>query len=199
MALETNRPIAMFLRTGTLNDPFHFIQETDRKVSDRGIIVLREIPVNQAGFVFDDGATTETDPTAIQISIEQGGSTISFTEIKDPSADLQAFQYRVDYYFGVVSFDIEAHAGLENVNISYVGKGAFFISASRIYSDTDFTQDGGQFPITLQNILEEIDPTFNITEVYADATERDADTSVDNGTISITQAENELAVFQDGT
>ena len=168
-------------------------------MSDRGIIVLREIPVNQAGFVFDDGATTETDPTAIQISIEQGGSTIDFTEITDPSADLQAFQYRVDYNFGIVSFDIEAHAGLENVNISYVGKGAFFISASRIYSDTDFTQDGGQFPITLQDILNQIDPTLTITKVYADAEERDLDTNVEPGTISITILENELAVFQNGT
>ena len=197
MAFETNRPIAMFLRTGTLNDPFHFIQETDRKVSDRGIIVLREIPVNQAGFVFDDGDTTETDPTAIEISIEQGGSTIPFTQVVDPSADLQEFEYRVDYNFGVVSFDIESHAGLENVNISYVGKGAFFISASRIYSDTDFTQDGGQFPITLQNLFDEIDPTFTITKVYDNAEERNLDTNVEPGTISIT-LENELAVFQNG-
>jgi hypothetical protein len=199
MAFETNRPIAMFLRTGTLNDPFRFIEETDRKVSDRGIIVLQEIPVNEPGFVLADGTVSQEDPTNIIVSIESGGNTIVFDQIIDPSADLQAFQYRVDYNFGILSFDIEAHAGLENVNTSYVGKGAFFISASRIYSDTDFTQDGGQFPITLQNILEEIDPTFNITEVYADATERDADTSVDNGTISITQAENELAVFKDGT
>jgi hypothetical protein len=197
MAFETKRPIAMYLRTGTENDPFIFIEETDRKVSDRGIIVMQEVPINQAGYI--QGSQGIQDPVAILVSTEINGTEVVFTEVKDPSADLQANQYRVDYVFGILYFDIESHAGQENINIDYVGKGAFLISASRIFSDNDFTQDGGQLPKTLQNIIDELDPTFTITKVYADATERDADTTQDPGTISITTAENELAVFEDGT
>ena len=172
MAFETNRPIAMYLRTGTLNDPFHFIEETDRKVSDRGIIVLQEIPINQQGFVLADGTVSQEDPTNIMVSIESGGSTIVFDQIVDPSADLQEFQYRLDSVFGILSFDIESHAGLENVNISYVGKGAFFISASRIYSDSDFTQDGGVIPETLQKVLDDLrEISVNSTTTGAPGTE----------------------------
>jgi hypothetical protein len=181
MSITTKTPIAMFLRKGTIADPYVFITETNRRISDGGTLVLQEFPINQTGYVnFGNGSPVED---AVAVSVIVDGT--PFSEIKDPSAVLTTNQFRVDYEFGLLSFNPELY-GAEIVDtITYVGRGAFFIASSRIYNDQSYIDDS-QFPIeTLQDILDQVQ-AINVVETITGAPFTDADVTVDGTSFTFT-------------
>jgi hypothetical protein len=48
MLVRTQAPLAVRLRKGDTTDPFVAITETNRVISDTGVLVLKEFPVNDA-------------------------------------------------------------------------------------------------------------------------------------------------------
>jgi hypothetical protein len=154
MSIVTKTPFAMFLRTGSQDNPFVFITETDRRISDGGKLVLQEFPTK-----YDTGTILnfdQNDPVTIQvfIDVDNNGTPVEtqFTQITDPSLPLGELQYRVDYEWGLLYFNPTLYGGEILKRITYVGRGSYFISASRIFTDDTYTGDAGQIPITLQDI-----------------------------------------------
>lgn len=150
MSIVTNTPLALFLRKGSLTSPYVFIEETDRRISDGGKIVLQEFPVNQAGYI--QGQEGVSDPVAITVVLTIDAEDVTFTEIKDPSLSLSAEQFRVDYEMGLLEFNPDLYGTSILKTVTYVGRGIYYISASRIFTDDTYTGDTGEIPITLQDI-----------------------------------------------
>lgn len=48
MLIKTQTPLALRLRRGDTTDPYVSITETNRQISDGGVLVLKEFPVNDA-------------------------------------------------------------------------------------------------------------------------------------------------------
>lgn len=155
--ITTNTPLAMFLRKGTETDPYIFITETNRKISDGGTLVLREFPINQAGYVLD-GETLSTDPVAVSVVLNISGNDVTFTEVKDPSVSLSISQFRVDYQFGLLHFNPDLYGAAVIKTLTYAGRGAYYIAASRIYDDETYGNDlsQGELFTTLQDVLNSV-------------------------------------------
>jgi hypothetical protein len=185
MSIITKTPIAMFLRKGTLDDPYLFITETNRRISDGGTIVLQEFPINQAGFVqFGSGEPTE-DTVAVSVTLDIDGTPVVFTEVKDPSLILGVNQFRVDYQFGLLSFDPGLYGTEIAATITYVGRGAFYIAASRVYNDQSYIDDTFTTIETLQDVLDQV-AAINVVETITGAPFTDADVSVDGTSFTFT-------------
>ena len=152
MSTVTNTQLAIFLRKGSLDNPYVFIEETNRRISDGGKIVLQEFPINQAGYI--QGEEGISDPVAITVILTIDEVDITFTEIKDPSLSLGAEQFRVDYEMGLLEFNPELYGAEVVKTISYVGRGAYYISASRIMTDDTYLDDSfaNELPTTLQEL-----------------------------------------------
>lgn len=154
MSIVTNTPFAMFLRDGSSENPFIFITETDRRISDGGKLVLQEFPAQyNTGTILNND---ENDPVTVQvfINVDDNGTPVEtqMTQITDPSLPLGDLQFRVDYEFGLLSFNPNLYSTSILSKITYVGRGSYFISASRIFTDDTYTGDTGEIPITLQDI-----------------------------------------------
>jgi hypothetical protein len=158
MSITTKTPLAMFLRKGTLESPHLFITETNRMISDGGILLLREFPTNNPGYTVDQFGDPVVDPTALLVTLSINEQDVIFTEEKDPSVVLGEGTFRVDYEFGLLFFDPELYGTSIVKSISYVGRGAYYIAASRVYDDATYTNDfsqGGLFK-TLQDVLNDV-------------------------------------------
>jgi hypothetical protein len=155
--ITTNTPLAMFLRKGTQADPYLYIVETNRKITDGGTLVMREFPINQAGYVLN-GETLSTDPVAVTVVLNIEGNDITFTEVKDPSVSLTAEQFRVDYQFGLLHFNPNVYGASIIKTVTYAGRGAYYVAASRIFDDANYTNDlsQGELFTTLQDVLTSI-------------------------------------------
>jgi hypothetical protein len=181
MSITTKTPIAMFLRKGTIQDPYVFITETNRRISDGGTVVLQEFPINQTGYVVFANNSPVEDTVAVTVTVDG----TAFSEVKDPSAILSANQFRIDYEFGLLAFDPELYGTLLVDTITYVGRGAFFIASSRIYNDQSYVDDS-QFPVeTLQDILDQVS-AINVVETITGAPFTDADVTVDGTSFTFT-------------
>ena len=155
--ITTNTPLAMFLRKGTLTDPYVYITETNRMITDGGTIVLQEFPINQTGYVQYSGGSPISDAVAITVVLTISGSDVTFSEVKDDSVTLGAEQFRVDYEFGLLEFDPTLYGTEVVKTITYAGRGAYYIAASRVYDDSTYTNDlsNDEFG-TLQDVLDSV-------------------------------------------
>ena len=126
---ETNDPIIGKLRKGTPDDPYKRIVETLQIIN--GTAQLTEIPNR-----FDKVIVT--------------GLLYEMREVKD--GELSENTYRVDYTQGVVFFhaDIEA----QYLVFKYVGRGAHFFPANRIYLTYD--EDFGNAEVKFKDIDREL-------------------------------------------
>lgn len=156
--ITTKTPLAMFLRKGSLNDPYVFITETNRQITDGGTLVLQEFPVNQTGYIQYSNGDPISDAVAISVILTIDDSDITFSEIRDSSVVLGTEQFRVDYEFGLLEFDPELYGTSIIKTITYAGRGSYYIAASRIYDDATYTNDfsQGQLFETLQDVLDDI-------------------------------------------
>lgn len=155
--IVTNTPLAMFLRKGTLADPYVYITETNRMITDGGTIVLQEFPINQTGYVQYSSGDPISDAVAVSVILTIDSVDVTFSEVRDPSVVLGAEQFRVDYEFGLLEFDPTLY-GTEIVKtITYAGRGAYYIAASRVYDDSTYTSDlsNDEFG-TLQDVLDSV-------------------------------------------
>lgn len=201
MSIVTNTPFAMFLRDGSSENPFVFITETDRRISDGGKLVLQEFPAQyNTGIILNND---ENDPVTVQvfINVDNNGTPVEtqMTQITDPSLPLGALQFRVDYQWGLLYFNPGLYGTEVLTRITYVGRGSYFVSASRIFTDDTYTGDTGEIPLTLQDIWDGFDPSFNISYIFADATERDnAAGPFSENDLSITTDNNTIALYKNG-
>lgn len=211
MLTKTQTPLALRLRRGDTTDPYVFITETNRQISDGGVLVLKEFPVNDAEgylleiegaiivatlteraeltglevgdrvFVQDAGdgnwaqyvITAITDgngdtssfefintdnpsPVAVNVFMIVNEESTLFTEITDPSATLIDLQYRVDYEFGLLHFNPDLYGALSVERVTYAGRGAYYIAASRVYNDENYTADENDEFTTLQDVLNSV-------------------------------------------
>jgi hypothetical protein len=168
--IVTNTPLAMFLRKGTIAEPYVFITEESRRISDGGTIVLQEFPINQTGYVATDNVVSETpDPVAVEVffNLDDGLGNIvetQFAENVDPDSTLGEEQFRVDYEFGLIHFNPLLYGSNEDstrnfvARITYAGRGSYYIAASRIYDDATYTNDLSQGELfqTLQDVLDDV-------------------------------------------
>lgn len=191
--IVTNTPLAMFLRKGTTAEPYVFITEENRRISDGGTIVLQEFPINQTGYVATNNVVSDTpDPVAVEVTLnldDGAGSIVPtvFSEITDPEAPLGEGQFRVDYEFGLIHFNPLLYGSNEDdttrnfvTKVTYAGRGSYYIAASRIYDDATYTNDLSQGELfqTLQDVLDNVNSiTVNSTTTGAPGT--DASVTVD--------------------
>ena len=94
------------------------------------------------------------NPSPVAVNLFIAGTL--FTEVRDPSATLQALQYRVDYEFGLISFNPDLYGGSTIESLTYAGRGAYYIAASRVYDDENYTADENDEFTTLQDILNSV-------------------------------------------
>ena len=156
--ITTNTPLAMFLRKGTLADPYVYLTETNRMITDGGTIVLQEFPINQTGYVqYSGGGSPISDAVAVSVVLTINSVDVTFSEVRDPSVTLGAEQFRVDYEFGLLEFDPTLYGTEVVKTITYAGRGAYYIAASRVYDDSTYTNDlsNDQFG-TLQDVLDSV-------------------------------------------
>lgn len=183
MSITTKTPLAMFLRKGTLESPHLFITETNRMISDGGVLLLQEFPTNNPGYTIDQFGDPVADPTALLVTLFINEEDVIFTEEKNPSLPLGEETFRVDYELGLLFFDPELYGTSIVKSISYVGRGAYYIAASRIFDETTYENDfsqGGFFQ-TLQDVLTNVNSiAVNSTTTGAPGT--DASVTV-NGTV----------------
>jgi hypothetical protein len=183
--IVTNTPLAMFLRKGTTAEPYVFITEENRRISDGGTIVLQEFPINQVGYVATNNVVSETpDPVAVEVTLnldDGAGNIVTtvFSEITDPEAPLGEGQFRVDYEFGLIHFNPLLYGSNEDSTrnfvskVTYAGRGSYYIAASRIYDDATYTNDLSQGALfqTLQDVLDNVNAiTVNSTTTGAPGT-----------------------------
>ena len=190
--ITTNTPLAMFLRKGTTTDPYVFITEENRRISDGGTIVLQEFPINQTGYVATNNVVSDTpDPVAVEVffNLDDGAGNIvetQFAEIVDPEAALGEEQFRVDYEFGLIHFNPLLYGSNEDTTrnfvtrITYAGRGSYYIAASRIYDDTTYTNDLSQGELfqTLQDVLDDVS-SISVNSTTTGAPGTDAAVTVD--------------------
>jgi hypothetical protein len=156
--ITTKTPLAMFLRKGTLASPYIFITETNRRISDGGVLLLQEFPTNSPGYTVDQLGDVVEDPTALLVTLTINEIDVTFTEEKDSTAPLGEETFRVDYELGLLFFNFSLYGADMVKSISYVGRGSYYIAASRIYDDATYTNDfsqGGLFQ-TLQDVLDDV-------------------------------------------
>ena len=148
----------MFLRKGTLADPYVYVTETNRMITDGGTIVLQEFPINQTGYVqYSGGGSPISDAVAVSVVLTIDSVDVTFAEVRDPSVTLGAEQFRVDYEFGLLEFDPTLYGTEVVKTITYAGRGAYYIAASRVYDDSTYTNDlsNDEFG-TLQDVLDSV-------------------------------------------
>jgi hypothetical protein len=189
--IVTNTPLAMFLRSGSQQDPYVFIVEENRRITDGGTIVMQEFPINQVGYVATNNVVSEDpDPVAVEVffNLDDGAGNLietAFSEIVDPEAPLGELQFRVDYEFGLIHFNPFFYGKSEDITrnfvarITYAGRGSYYIAASRIYDDATYTNDLSQGELfqTLQDVLDNVN-SINVNSTTTGAPGTDASVTV---------------------
>jgi hypothetical protein len=113
------------------------------------------------------------------LDITEAGVTTEtlFTEMKDPTATLGTLQYRVDYEFGLLSFNADLYGGNTVKRMTYAGRGAYYIAASRVYDDGNYSADDNDEFTTLQDILNSV-KSINVNSTTTGAPGTDAAVTV---------------------
>lgn len=146
-------PIVLLSRAGTVGDPFIKKVESTKKIDINGMIQLEEIPAKfTKNYVITDtnGDAIQAVPVVVSIL----GSIL--TEVKEDTANVGYGQYRVDYENGLIFFNPQYYAGATADYVQYTGRGAYFISANRIY--LGFAEDLS----SLQTLETQIQDAYNL-------------------------------------
>lgn len=125
MSTWTADPIIAQRRAGTYDDPYVSISENKKIVNNHVLL-------------------TEKPNLAQKVTVT--GESITWYELLEGTPTIN--QYVVDYYNGIVTFHPDAEG--YTLSFDYIGEGAVFFPASRIWTDSS----GGIVTQTIQDIID---------------------------------------------